>query len=441
MATTRLIPTVTAWRSLAPFGALFVLLLIFALGGMVVIAHEADRSDAARAREAVLRTFTAALLHLDAAAEMNAATPPVAGTLSGPRAKPASAYEYFNFTNRDAFGYYGTLVLNADGSPFAGTHFGVPWTGDSLAAAARLVAPVAARLRPGVGTLHALIRDRNTVVAVAVADIVDGSATGGAAGRRRLAMIAPVAAQLVPRILPSLGVEAFRMTASGAPDALRVPVDGGPPIVFTWRPRNPGRAAIERWAPAIGGLLVLALAMLGLAVRTNLRTTRALEHLALHDSLTGLPNRAALLAELERRLGRRGDVVLGLIDLNGFKRINDEFGHAFGDEVLQAVAGELARSAADGDFVGRLGGDEFAWISASWPAAERFRREFASRSADAQQTGRLHPTIGAGFGIAAAEPGVSVGSLMALADARLYDDKSAPMTPRRTAPQPAASTG
>ncbi|QKT04055.1 diguanylate cyclase [Ectothiorhodospiraceae bacterium 2226] len=93
---------------------------------------------------------------------------------------------------------------------------------------------------------------------------------------------------------------------------------------------------------------------------------RQLHHRALHDGLTGLPNRSLFhdrlhtqLAAAERNESR---FAVALLDLNRFKQINDAEGHAVGDRVLQAIARRLSAVLRDGDTVARLGGDEFALI-------------------------------------------------------------------------------
>jgi len=82
------------------------------------------------------------------------------------------------------------------------------------------------------------------------------------------------------------------------------------------------------------------------------------------DSLTGLANRRAFLAALEEKLAEEGapDFTLALIDLDGFKPINDTFGHAAGDALLVEVSARLGREADAGALVARIGGDEFALI-------------------------------------------------------------------------------
>lgn len=87
---------------------------------------------------------------------------------------------------------------------------------------------------------------------------------------------------------------------------------------------------------------------------------------ALTDLLTGLPNRRAMVAELERLLAqaeRSGvSTLVGVIDLDGFKQINDRYGHQGGDEFLQAIARRVQGGLRGSDLIGRLGGDEFLFI-------------------------------------------------------------------------------
>ncbi len=91
---------------------------------------------------------------------------------------------------------------------------------------------------------------------------------------------------------------------------------------------------------------------------------RELAHQALHDPLTGLPNRALVLDRAEQllaRTARQPGIVAGalFIDLDGFKHVNDNFGHAAGDVVLKTVGERLLQTVREEDTVGRIGGDEF----------------------------------------------------------------------------------
>jgi diguanylate cyclase (GGDEF)-like protein len=102
--------------------------------------------------------------------------------------------------------------------------------------------------------------------------------------------------------------------------------------------------------------------------------TERLEHLANHDALTGLPNRNFLLEQLKQRLrenpGNPGNMALLLIDLNGFKEINDTLGHQSGDTLLQQIGPRLQRLLRPTDTLSRLGGDEFGLMLTPLRGAE-----------------------------------------------------------------------
>jgi len=114
-----------------------------------------------------------------------------------------------------------------------------------------------------------------------------------------------------------------------------------------------------------GALLVLLL----------IRETRRSQHQALHDALTGLPNRSHFITELDRliHLASREKRLLAvmLIDLNKFKEINDSLGHNAGDQLLQGIAERLQRSIRHSDIAARLGGDEFAILQYPLEDAEQ----------------------------------------------------------------------
>lgn len=109
---------------------------------------------------------------------------------------------------------------------------------------------------------------------------------------------------------------------------------------------------------------------IGLAKVVDLR--RDLEHRAYNDDLTGIPNRAAFVRELDQRVSQFAGLndpsqhgfALLIIDLDGFKEVNDALGHQAGDELLMSVAASLSGALQTGEFLARLGGDEFALLTA-----------------------------------------------------------------------------
>ena len=165
-------------------------------------------------------------------------------------------------------------------------------------------------------------------------------------------------------------------------------------------------------------------------VSERMRAEARIAYLAHHDALTGLANRIrfhqALHAALRRGARSGTGTTLLLLDLDGFKPVNDTFGHAVGDRVLELVAGRLRSATRNGDLVARLGGDEFALLQGARrgdPAetasriVEMFRAPFA--------VGASTIRIGVSIGIATAEPGGDGDQLLSQADAALYEAKGA----------------
>jgi diguanylate cyclase (GGDEF)-like protein len=164
----------------------------------------------------------------------------------------------------------------------------------------------------------------------------------------------------------------------------------------------------------------------------ELHARRELEHRALHDPMTSLPNRELLLDRLEvalARRGRQGRTAVGVIfiDLDDFKQINDDHGHAVGDEVLISVAHRLEREVRDGDTVSRYGGDEFVVLCedlASEETAGVLARRLGAAIAQPVTAGAQLLEITASIGVVVeADIGADPEGLLARADAEMYRHK------------------
>ena len=124
-----------------------------------------------------------------------------------------------------------------------------------------------------------------------------------------------------------------------------------------------------------------------------------LAHQAVHDALTGLPNRAAFHASTARELESGRDIVSMVLDIDDFKRVNDTLGHRAGDELLRQVAARLREAVGDEGIVARFAGDEFAILtkqesSGADAQAQRYLRPFRLPFVLAGETTTISASIG-----------------------------------------------
>jgi diguanylate cyclase (GGDEF)-like protein len=236
------------------------------------------------------------------------------------------------------------------------------------------------------------------------------------------------------RPLIALGTVAFRSAhaqAGGAgnqPGALSVPVRGreetyGILSAHDLEPRSFSREDVD-FALGLAGVL-------GAAIERH-AAEAALRHQSMHDPLTGAPNRALFFDRLSHAVARarRTRTRLGVLylDLDGFKGINDSFGHQAGDTLLVALAPRLREAVRSSDTVARLGGDEFAVLCED-VAGVTEAQEVAARLLAAINRpvpwGRTELRVSASVGLSVSEPGlVDPDVLVRDADAALYRAKA-----------------
>jgi diguanylate cyclase (GGDEF)-like protein len=189
------------------------------------------------------------------------------------------------------------------------------------------------------------------------------------------------------------------------------------------------RASILQYTVVALATLITAL-LATIALRHN-RNSRRMQNLALTDDLTGVPNRRSVLSLLPQCLqaNPRGTTAVLVIDIDHFKLINDTFGHATGDRVLQLIAGVLRSSLRPPEFFGRIGGEEFlivlpgADVRSALSRAEALR--LAAKDADISA---LIPELSAltvSVGVTISRTGDSVSSILQRADMALYRAKAA----------------
>ncbi|MDI6101839.1 GGDEF domain-containing protein [Actinoplanes sp. NEAU-A12] len=191
--------------------------------------------------------------------------------------------------------------------------------------------------------------------------------------------------------------------------------------------------------PADGLLLTIApvLSIPLVLVRIG-RLKHALVHQATHDELTGLVNRRHLFTEMQKAIaahagGAPGDLALIYCDLNGFKPVNDEYGHEAGDAILRGTARRITEAVRTGDVVARIGGDEFLIFCTDADdvtvraLSDRISRSIATPVVWGEHTLGVTAAIGAVHWTERRR--VAPDELLAAADARMYADKRARSRP------------
>ena len=179
--------------------------------------------------------------------------------------------------------------------------------------------------------------------------------------------------------------------------------------------------------PAVGGIVVT-----NRDITAQKRLTQQLAHAAHHDALTGLPNRVLFQDRLEHALRTaerdRSPLGLLLIDLDGFKAVNDTHGHAAGDALLRTIGARLHASLRGSDTAARLGGDEFGVLlpQAGEAGAVRVAVTILAALAEPVELGALRVQVGASIGIALyPEHGEDAETLLHGADTAMYAAKRA----------------
>ena len=165
------------------------------------------------------------------------------------------------------------------------------------------------------------------------------------------------------------------------------------------------------------------------------RLLTELKQEAITDSLTGLPNRSAMM----ERIGFLIDcanrspfkLAVAMLDLDGFKPINDEYGHRVGDDLLRLVASRFKKELRSSDMIARFGGDEFVLLMTHYQCREDLvtllerKRQKLSEPASLQDAGKvIQVQVGVSIGVAEWQPELTAQKLLVRADTAMYQSKN-----------------
>jgi len=166
----------------------------------------------------------------------------------------------------------------------------------------------------------------------------------------------------------------------------------------------------------------------GTDITEERRAQERLRVLANTDTITGLPNRNAIHDMISEAIDKRGDTQVGVVylDLDNFKKVNDAYGHMFGDQLLQAVALAILSCLEDGQILARLGGDEFIVLATgtSQGALEAMASRLLTRLRQPFRIGLIEVYTGCSLGISLApQHGTDRESVIRNADTAMYTAK------------------
>jgi diguanylate cyclase (GGDEF)-like protein len=365
---------------LTPTGAFRLLLLVSLVSLMIVgavlatiVALRIDQDHKDLQRAALIAAIN------DYRAGFAESVAALAARWSAAHASPGAPAELGQLAGASRYRYQRLYLIDAKGRLVAGD----PPAEAVPAPIARVLAVLGdrrqitgdeARIAPPVtpATGLVLLDDGPAFAAVAaVSDTAEGDAEVGA-----MVAIVPFDQRLIGRFERAAGVYELRFATDAPKHAhnLLAQLDTQGRIVgwFSWETRLPISGAFGRYWPAIATLMlaIVALTALGIGhfshrVRTLSVDRRRAQTMADRDALTGLLNRGSILDTLDRALVARSPdevVSLSIVDLDGFKEVNESLGHEAGDQLLAVVAARLTGAVPPSAAVGRIGSDEFAVV-------------------------------------------------------------------------------
>lgn len=216
----------------------------------------------------------------------------------------------------------------------------------------------------------------------------------------------------------------FQAVVGDAPHVTIRNAEGRAMGFLAWDPPYSGTVALGRAMPVIIVAALVHLVVAAVSLGRGYASLRQLGWQVMADSLSRLPNRRALRWDMVRHADKREEVGLAILDLDGFKMVNDSFGHETGDQLIRAVAAILKRAAGTEATAFRLGGDEFALFAAGEGAAdriERVARDLLLMLVEPVIVFGRPVQVGASIGIVAVRLGeVSPPETMRRADAAMY---------------------
>lgn len=261
-------------------------------------------------------------------------------------------------------------LFGSDGKPIMSYRNGRRVTQLAAADFAREATALSSQLGTTNGARAGLARNNGHLFVVAIANVgpssLDLVPQFPVAMPARLMFVKPFPDATFARIGKSLELEAMIVSAKGdSATSIALNSASGSPLGYVdWKPIHSGTKALWDIMPLLLLACFMHLGIAGYATLKGFSSIAKLGQQATIDPLSKLPNRRALRSKLIGAARSQEPITLAMLDLDGFKSINDHFGHSVGDKLIQACAAEIQKIIGTDAYSARLGGDEFAilWI-------------------------------------------------------------------------------
>jgi diguanylate cyclase (GGDEF)-like protein len=248
---------------------------------------------------------------------------------------------------------------------------------------------------------------------------------------------------ITARFAEKLSLKGFRVLdkSENRADHFSTPIlsRSGKPVAFlVWTASEQFQHLLGRMLPSIAGLTLISIFLVFWYLRKIGKLQRIIaaqeaeaRHLAFHDALTGLPNRARfneIIREALASAGVKKPCFIGFLDLDYFKQVNDDYGHDVGDALIQAVGSRMRGALCDTIHIARLGGDEFAFVAPSLGSEQEVRACCETLIAAIMRPFRaggviIHPSASLGIS-QCPKDGTEVKEVLKSADLALYAAKA-----------------
>ena len=425
---------------------LLVAVMALLYSSLSIITARTNEIDAHRSTEAVQAAVDTSVNTITAVLADNAVWDDASSEAYKSRLDEKWLYYTWGAVSNDSHAYDGTFILDEDHHILWGYYRDKPVAGQDVTLFGSgfqgLLAAHRDALRgggdPAVGLT--LTPDGPAIIGINLIRPATGPFKARDGERRYLVMTRHITNATLQTMSRTFRIDGLRLTNGQgvATPVLTLKGADGPAVAqLTWRPRMPGAEAARAAAPGIrriAGVAAVIILLFVVVSAFSLYKLAGSEKLArtfaLTDGLSGLPNRRALFELVQKSKSGRGPVYKTVVylDLDGFKEVNDIYGHGIGDKLIMIVAAMLKSHLPDGAMLARMGGDEFAMVLTG-PAAMKPCLDFAQAilgffSAPVR-IGERSLQVGASIGVATADiKTVRSQELFRRADMAMYHSKS-----------------